>query len=414
MLDDNGLDPYLFGRPIAFIYSAQESSMTVQSTRALEVQDPVIPIVANLARENAGTISLGQGVVHYRPPQAVFDAVSRCAAEPSLDRYGPVLGEVSLLEKLRGKLFHENGIDLGRADASVVCTAGGNMAFFNAVLAIANPGDEIILLAPYYFNHRMAIELAGCRTVVVQTDQDCQPDLELIRQAITPKTRAIVTVSPNNPTGVVYSESMLRAINAVCADRDLFHIADEAYEYFVYDQPHFSVGSVDGADSHTISLYSLSKSYALAGWRLGYMVVPNQLLDALRKIQDTDLICPPQICQVAASAALDAGKAWCIKRIDGLPAVRDIALDSLSSLRDRCQIATPGGAFYLFLRLQSDRSDMDIVRQLITRYRVAVLPGSAFGAQGCTLRVSYGALEQATVAEGMGRLQQGLTEILTD
>ncbi|OYP36685.1 pyridoxal phosphate-dependent aminotransferase [Rhodopirellula sp. MGV] len=387
--------------------------MFKQSDRVRQVQDPVIPIVANLARDNEGTISLGQGVVHYRPPREVFDAISGHASDPLLDRYGPVLGQATLLEKLQDKLARENGIETKRAGCSVVCTAGANMGFFNAILAITNPGDEVILLTPFYFNHEMAITLAGCKTIAVSTDDQLQPDLNAIRHAITSRTRAIVTVSPNNPTGVTYDESVLREINQLCAEKGLFHVSDEAYEYFVYDDAtHFSPGSIEGAGQHTISIYSLSKSYALAGWRFGYMVVPDQLLDGYCKIQDTDLICPPQVCQVAASAALDVGRAWCLEQIAGLPQVRDVALDCLTDLGDRCRVAMPRGAFYLFLNLRTDRTDMDLVEQLIVRYRVAVLPGSAFGAEGCTLRVSYGALDRESVTEGVGRLRDGLTKLL--
>ncbi|MCC9600935.1 pyridoxal phosphate-dependent aminotransferase [Stieleria sp. JC731] len=389
--------------------------MANQSDRVRKVQDPVIPIVAKLARENAGTISLGQGVVNYRPPQQVFDAVMHHASDPAMDRYGPVLGQATLLEQLGQKLADENQIDLDRQDAVVVCTAGANMGFFNAVLAITDPGDEVILLAPFYFNHQMAIELAGCKAVVVQTDHQRQPDVAAIASAITSKTRAVVTISPNNPTGVTYDEPTLRAINKLCGDQELFHVADEAYEYFVYDDTkHFSIGSVAEAAPHTISIFSLSKAYAIAGWRFGYMVIPNHLVDAFSKIQDTDLICPPLICQIAASAALKAGRQWCMDRIGGLAEVRDLALNSLSDLEERCRIAKPTGAFYLFLDLQTDRTDRWLVEQLILRYRVAVLPGSAFGAEGCSLRVSYGALDRESVAEGMGRLNEGLAELLNE
>ncbi len=185
------------------------------------------------------------------------------------------------------------------------------MAFFNAVLAIADPGDEIILLAPYYFNHEMALAMLNCRARVVPLDRDYQIDIEAVRGAVNEKTRAVVTISPNNPSGAVYPRAALTAINALCRERGLYHIHDEAYEYFIYDgAEHFSPGSLPGAGEHTISLYSLSKAYGFASWRIGYMVAPEPMFEAIRKAQDTILICPPVVSQYAAT-----GRARCASRI---------------------------------------------------------------------------------------------------
>ncbi|KAA5543158.1 pyridoxal phosphate-dependent aminotransferase [Roseiconus nitratireducens] len=385
------------------------------SARIAKVQDPVIPIIGRWTRESPGTISLGQGVVHYSPPDQVFAAVSEAAVgDRTLDRYGDVVGEPTLTDLIAEKLERENAIQATGDGASVICSAGANMGFLNAILAIGDVGDEIILLGPYYFNHHMAIEIAGCRPVVVPTTSEDQPDLQAIKRAMSDKTRAVVTVSPNNPTGAVYSSETLREINALCAQRGIFHISDEAYEYFLYDgAEHFSPGSLPGASAHTISLFSLSKAYGLAGWRIGYSVVPDPLVDAVRKIQDTNLICPPKVCQVAAAAALQVGASWCHDRIAKLAPVRQASLDALASLSDRCEITVPRGAFYLFLKLQSDHHDLSLVQSLIRDEGVAVLPGSAFGhTDGCSLRASYGALDADSVLEGIGRLQRGLARIL--
>ncbi|MEO1527701.1 MAG: pyridoxal phosphate-dependent aminotransferase [Planctomycetota bacterium] len=380
--------------------------------RIRQVQAPVIPIVGRWTLEHPGTISLGQGIVHYPPPTSVFRSVAEQAqTDRDLDRYGAVVGDADLLQRFREKLAAENGID---ADAeSIVCSSGANMGFLNAVLAIADVGDEIILFAPYYFNHQMAIEIAGCRAVVVPTDAEYQPDLEALAGAITAKTRAVVTVSPNNPTGAVYPRETLTAINRLCERRGVYHISDEAYEYFTYGVEHFSPGSLHGSAAHTVSLFSLSKAYGLAGWRIGYSVVPGHLGESVRKIQDTNLICPPKVCQVAAAAAMDVGSSWCREQINGFKDVRDAAIQSLAKLGSRCELSVPEGAFYLFLRLQSEEPDLRLVESLIREFGVAVLPGSAFGSTArCSIRLSYGALEPETVREGIGRLCRGLTELL--
>ena len=158
--------------------------------------------------------------------------------------------------------------------------------------------------------------MASCRPVAVATDDRYQLRLDAIRAAITPRTRAIVTISPNNPSGAVYPEADLRAVNALCAERGLYHITDEVYEYFTYDPAtHTSAGSATGAAAHTISIYSLSKAYGFASWRIGYMVVPEALALAVNKIQDTMLICAPHISQAAAIGALRAGRAYCDRHV---------------------------------------------------------------------------------------------------
>lgn len=388
--------------------------MTPISQRILRVQAPIIPVVGEMVKRHPGTISLGQGVVHYGPPQSVAAAAADAVLnDPRVHRYGLTFGLDALLAAAAAKLENENGTRVG-PESRIAVTAGSNMAFVNAVLAIADVGDEIILSSPFYFNHEMAIDIAGCRAVVVPTDRAYQLDVAGIEAAITDRTRAVVTISPNNPTGAVYSAADLTAINQVCRRRNIYHIADEAYEYFTYGQSkHFSPASLPGSAGHTISLYSLSKAYGMAGWRVGYMVIPAHLEEAVKKIQDTNLICPPLASQLAACAALAVGRAWCEEQIAPFGAVRDLVLNELQKLGRRIDVPTPGGAFYALLRLNTNRRDMELVETLISQFGIAVMPGSTFGTRdGCYLRIAYGALDRRTVAEGMGRLVRGLETLL--
>lgn len=385
----------------------------MQNARMEAVQSPIIPVVGELIRQNPGTISLGQGVVYYPPPQAAIEMLPQFLADPNLHKYQAVTGIAPLREAIATKLQQENNIEMGDRNA-VVVTAGSNMAFMNAILAIASLGDEIILQTPYYFNHEMAIAIAGCRAVCVETDEDYQLRLNAIAAAITPKTRAIVTISPNNPTGAVYPESDLKAVNELCRDRGLYHIHDEAYEYFTYDDAnHVSPASFPDSSDYTISLFSLSKAYGFASWRIGYMVIPRHLLDAVKKIQDTNLICASVVSQYAALGALQTGKAYCQQHLGAIASVRQTLLKALQPLADRCVVPTAKGAFYLFLKLNTDLDAFAVVKRLICEYRVAAIPGTTFGTTtGCYLRVAYGALQQETTREGIERLTQGLKGIL--
>jgi aspartate/methionine/tyrosine aminotransferase len=383
------------------------------ANRMEQVQTPVIPVVGELIRTHPGTISLGQGVVHYGPPPQAFEAIHRFLRDPELHKYQAVHGIPVLLEEITKKLKQDNGLIVDDS-SRIVVTSGGNMAFMNAVLAIADPGDEIILPVPYYFNHEMAIMMADCKAVLVPTDENYQLRPDALAAAITNKTRAIVTVSPNNPTGAVYSEASLRAVNELCRQHGIYHISDEAYDYFVYDDArHFSPASMADSSAHTISLYSLSKAYGFASWRIGFMVIPARLFPAVRKIQDTILICPTVISQFVAAAAMQVGSSYCREYLQGLAEVRGLVQAELAQAKSFCEVPPANGAFYFLLRLDTNLKPLALVERLVREHRVAAIPGDAFGMEdGCYLRVAYGALQKETVTEGIGRLVQGLKAIL--
>jgi aspartate/methionine/tyrosine aminotransferase len=390
-----------------------DSQMLRSVSRMDAVQPPIVPVIGDLIRQVPGTISLGQGVVHYGPPAAAVNVAREALANPDTHSYQDGAGMRALIGAIEDKLQRDNAIDVARG-SRVMVTAGANMAFVHAILAVTSPGDEVILPVPFYFNHEMAIQMAGCMPVRVATDEHYQLDLGAIRDAITAKTRAIVTVTPNNPTGAVYPEAALRAVNQLCGQRGLVHISDEVYEYFTYGAArHLSPGSFDGAHPHTISLYSLSKAYGFAGWRIGYMVYPSALGDAIAKVQDTVLVCPPVISQIAAVAAMEVGPAYCRRHLKSLSAIHDIVIADLRSLEPLCTVPPADGAFYTFIRVNVDADPMQVAERLIREHRVAVIPGNAFGmTTGCYFRVAYGALEKDTVSEGIGRLVNGLRAIL--
>ena len=389
------------------------SSAIRHRTRMGAVQAPIVQVIGDLIRQAPGTISLGQGVVHYGPPRAAIDAVRAALTDASTHEYQDGAGLPALVERLAAKVRAENGIAVARGTRLMV-TAGANMAFMHAVLAITAPGDEIVLNVPFYFNHEMAVQMADCTVVRVATDDRYQPRLDALRAAITDRTRAIVTVSPNNPSGAVFSEDALREVNALCRDRGIYHIADEVYEYFTYGAArHVSSGSFPGAEEHTIAMYSLSKAYGFAGWRIGYMTYPEHLASAMAKIQDTILVCPPVASQIAAIAALDVGRAYCEPHVRELAGIRDIVFSELSALAPLASVPAADGAFYCLLNVHTTQDPMTIAERLIREHKVAVIPGPAFGmTDGCYFRVAYGALQKATVAEGIGRLVTGLRAIL--
>lgn len=383
------------------------------SKRLDDVQSPIIPYIGGLTRDNPGTISFGQGVAFYAPPVEAFNRVQQCLSDESINRYGPVEGIPELQDALIHKLKSVNRIQIDTNNA-VIVTAGSNMAFNTAVLAITDPGDEVILPVPYYFNHEMSLTMECCKPVFVSTDEYFHLDIEKIKFAISNKTKAIVTISPNNPSGSVYSKQELIEVNQLCKQHNIYHISDEAYEDFYYgENQHFSSASLEDSHSHTISMFSFSKGYGFAGWRIGYMVIPEHLLSAVKKIQDTILISPPVISQHAAVGALHADARFLLEKRNLMSVKRDIVLNKLNKLsclnnKPHCE-----GAFYALLNLDVNQDDMRLAETLIEKHKVATIPGSAFGIQsGCYLRLSFGALADAKIEEGMDRLLDGLSSLI--
>ena len=386
--------------------------MNFSLSRMDEIQSPLIPVIGELIRNHPGTISLGQGVVYYNPPPEAIVNVTNFCEQSDNHKYKSVQGIPPLLDAIKTKLRQDNQLEINQ-DNCVFVTAGGNMAFINAILAITQPGDEIILQTPYYFNHEMAIKMASCQPVLVATDEEYQLRPKAIREAITDKTKAVVTISPNNPTGVVYPESSLREVNRICQEKSIYHISDEAYEYFTYNgAKHFSPGSIIGSSEHTISLFSLSKTYGFASWRIGYQVIPQHLLMPIKKVQDTILICPPVISQYAAIGALEAGVSYCHSHLQAIKKIRQLFQNELGKINNLVSFGASDGAFYFFLKVHGHYDSFELARKLITDYGVAVIPGNTFGMEnGCYLRVAYGALTQESAQEGIKRLIKGLKEL---
>jgi len=378
--------------------------------RLAQVQTPVIPVMGELIRQTPGTLSLGQGMVGWGPPEQALGAVQRALHNPGqLHVYGPMAGDPELRAAVQAWLEQQHRIDC--SGSAVLITAGSNMAFNAVAQVLCDPGDELILPVPYYFNHAMAIRLAGGIPVAVEAG--VIPDPDQLAAAITPRTRAIVTISPNNPSGAVLPQPVLAAINRLCAQRGLLHISDEAYGLFSYgaEEP-WSPGSGPGSGAHTISLGSLSKSHGMAGWRLGWAVVPQGWMAELAKVQDTILIGPPRLNQQAALGALAAGPQWCRQRIAGLAQGRGQVLDALDQPGAPWRLLAPAdGAFYALLQLDSPLNGDEAMARLIREHRVALVSGSSFGLGGCCLRLSYGMLQAEALQEALQRLTQGLLKL---
>lgn len=370
---------------------------------------PIIDLLSQVSLPK-NIISFGQGIPFFGPPTESIHATVASFFQPEGYQYSADNGRKELRGIIAEKLMREQQVSVH--PDQIMVTSGANQAFMNAILSISQTNDEIIFFTPTYFNYIMAVELAGCKPVLVSTTESFQPNIEQLKEKISKKTKAIVSISPNNPTGAVYPSYLLKAINHLCQDHSLFHIADEVYEYYVYNnKEHKSPLIYDDSLSHTISIFSLSKTFAISGYRIGYMVFPKELYEDLLKAQDTIGICAPAPAQAAAIQLIPLGKLFCSQFFEVLYQNRKVVRSMLSQI-DGLHTVWTNGAYYFFIILDSNRSSYSLVKNLIETYGILVLPGSMFDDQRCSFRLSYGNCSDEELLEGLKRLKYGLTNLL--
>lgn len=362
---------------------------------------PIMHLMKSLERP-PGTIDLSQGIPFFGPPEGAIDALKKDIL--SVERYGPDPGDRALRESIIDKLQDINHIEDLELE-NVMVTSGANIGFLNAISTICDVGDEVILMNPFYFNHGMTLDLLGVDHV--HTNGDIF-SIEGIEKAISERTKAVVLVSPNNPTGEVASESFVRELVDLCVKKGIWLVSDETYDMFTYAGNHFSPSSL-GKDLPIISLFSMSKGYGMSGYRIGYMVFPKRLYDLILKVQDTTVICPSRIGQALALRCIRDHRNDTRKRILRFEGMRSSVLRWLEYNREYVKAYEPNGAFYCFFRIDDriskGRNSMDLARTILDEARVLLVPGRPFGADDPPyLRISYGNVNDDDLDEALLRL----------
>lgn len=379
--------------------------------RTSQIRNAPIVKLLQESKVSKDVISLGQGIPFFRPPEKAIDAFNKYSSLKDGYSYSTDAGLIELRKSIKDKLRIENNVIVD--EDQIVVTAGANQGFMNVIMSITNPGDEIILITPSYFNYVMATRLVDCKPVLVSSDERTHiPNLEEMKQKISEKTRAIVTISPNNPTGVVYPKNVLKQINNICKEKGLYHISDEVYEYFVYDNHvHISPALFDRNLDNTISLFSCSKSFGMSGYRIGCIITPHHLFDEVIKVQDTIGICAPVPSQYAAIKAFDLGNSYMNHYISEINEIRFLFYDVLKEL-DSVYVNLPQGAMYFFLHFKNKINTWNLAKTLIEKYNIVVIPGEVFDSKHSSLRVSFGNLGFDESKEGIMRLRNGLIKLL--
>lgn len=373
------------------------------AVRFSKIITPPIVEITNLAdeleRQGRSVIrSTGQGVPFTDPPAYALEQLSReILQEKSIHSYSPDPGFLDVRKAVSSYLRTE--FSLSTHPENLFLTVGANMAFFMLITALLEPDrDEILFLSPYYFNHIMAAQMVGGKPVLAQSSHGFDLDPAAIASKVTDNTRAIVCISPNNPTGAVYSKSSFEALSEIFEGRnDVLLISDETYANFVFGKNHHcSPGSLPSLKETTCTIGSCSKNFGIAGWRLGWLHLPpvlESLFESLLKIQDTTNIAPPTVSQRLLLAILQGSyKAYLNRTKELLERNWRFVVEWMQSVDEDLGILfpqSPQGAFYLFLGIPNPGDSKKLAKELLKEEGIVTIPGIAFGEENY-LRISYG------------------------
>lgn len=334
-----------------------------------------------------GAASLAWGLPSFRTPAPIRHAVAQALeTDHDIGKYALPSGLAELRDLVARTHFASCGIEAD-PDRNIIITAG-NMQGLNSLFhVLIDPGDEVIVTDPGFVSHIQQIRLCGGKPVYWTLDEEhnWRLDLEALAGLVTERTKAIVLVSPSNPTGKIFTETELRQVGEIALANDLFILLDDPYSHFTYEnqEKYFNLASVSALRENIAYLFTFSKSYAMSGWRLGYMIIPERLKREALKVHDATLLCTPRISQVAGIAALSEEPVHLREFKTTLSERRSLICERLAAVPHVFDFQKPEGAYYVFPKITAahDNSSEFAIR-LLENARVTVTPGSAFGPAG--------------------------------
>ena len=377
--------------------------MSIVSNSLKRIKPSPTLAVSQKARElkaaGKDVIGLGAGEPDFDTPENIKKAAIE-AINKGETKYTAVDGTPALKKAIVNKFKRENNLDYLPEQISV--GAGGKQIIFNAILATVNPGDEVIIPAPYWVSYPDIVLLAGGTPKIVRCSEKNNFKIipEELKKNITNKTKWIIINSPSNPTGSGYTQKELEALGEVLKkNKNVFILSDDIYEHLTYDNfKFFTIAQIKDLKDRTLTMNGVSKSYAMTGWRIGYGAGPKEIIKAMAKLQSQSTTNPSSISQAAAVEALDGNQDFMLKRNQSFKERRDFVVETLNKIGG-LSCLKPNGAFYVFpncLKLLNKKdktgkiikNDTDFVSSLLENYQVAVVQGSAFGLEGY-FRISY-------------------------
>jgi aspartate aminotransferase len=359
----------------------------------------------------------GLDVCSFSAGEPDFDTPAhiKAAAKQALDegktKYGPAAGEPKLRQAIANKLRRDNGLEY--QPDNIIVTNGGKHSLFGLMQALIEPGDDVIIPAPYWLSYPEMVKLAGGKPIIVQTDASTGYKItsEQLQAAITPQTKLFILNSPSNPTGMVYTPEELKALAQVIVERDILVVSDEIYEKILYDgAQHLSIGAI-GSDifQRTITSNGFAKAYSMTGWRVGYLAGAVDLIKAVTTIQShsTSNVCT--FAQYGAIAALENPQD-CVEEMRlAFAKRRQVIYERLNTIPG-ISCPQPNGAFYVFADIsKTGLKSLEFCNNLLEAEKVATVPGIAFGVDNC-IRLSY-ATDMSSIEKGMDRLEKFVRQL---
>jgi aspartate aminotransferase len=395
------------GKPSLLLESLTESATLAMARLSRE-----------LSQQGKDIVSLSLGEPDFDTPDFIKEAAID-AMNKNITHYPPVNGILEVRQAIAKKFERDNGLHY-KADQIVVST-GAKQAIANAVYALVNPGDEVIMPSPFWVSYAEIVKMAGGVPVLINAtvENDFKITPEQLKNAITPKTKLIIYSSPCNPTGSVYSQQELEAFAEIIEqEEELYVISDEIYELINFSGKTQSIGAIGNMMDRTITVNGVSKAFAMTGWRIGYIGAPKWIADACNKFQGQITSGANSIAQMACKAAVEADPSVVKPMIDVFQKRRDLVYDLMSEIPD-IKINKPEGAFYFFPDVSAyfGKSDgnttihngTDLSTYLLQNELVAVVSGGAFGDDNC-IRISYAASE-VVLTKAISRIKNGLSKL---
>ncbi|MCK4397337.1 pyridoxal phosphate-dependent aminotransferase [candidate division WOR-3 bacterium] len=363
------------------------------SNRVKQISKSAIHEMTRLSKEIEDVAFLSWAKPTSDTPVHIKEGAIAAIENGLVGGYSETSGLPKLREEIVRKLKRDNNIDANVSQ--VIITVGAIEGLSAAVMALIDPGDEVILPSPTYSTHIRQVVIASGKPVFVPTveEKGFTLDIEGIKNAITPKTKAIVYCSPSNPTGTVFIEEQLRQLAKVALDNNLMVITDEAYEYFTYDgYKHFSIGSIPEMKKNVVSCFTFTKTYAMTGWRVGYLHTDEELIPQIGKAHIPLAICAPVVSQYAALAALQGSQDCVVKFGEHYLATRNLMCERLDTLNSVFEYQKPGGSYLMFPKMitEEGKDSATFCKKLLREAKVSTTPGIAFGPTGEShLRLSF-------------------------
>ncbi len=373
---------------------------------------------SEMKAQGIDVINLSVGEPDFNTPDHIKEAAKK-AIDDNFSRYSPVPGYMDLRKAIVAKLKNENALDYSASE--ILVSNGAKQCVCNAVMALVNPGEEVIIPAPYWVSYPQMVKLAGGTPVIVNAgfEQDFKMTPQQLEAAITPKTRMLILCSPSNPTGSVYSKDELAAlVEVIKRHEELYVLADEIYEHINYVGHHESIAQFPGMKERTIIVNGVSKAYAMTGWRIGFLAAPEWIVKGCNKLQGQYTSGPCSVSQKAAEAAYTSSQECVETMRKAFERRRDLIVELAKDI-EGLEVNFPQGAFYLFPKCSSFygktdgtriiNSSTDLALYLLEVAHVATVGGDAFGDPEC-FRMSY-ATSDDNIREAMRRIKTALGQL---